>query len=256
LEADLKLAIKAARAAGDVVMKSFRTVQEVRYKSPDQPLTDADLAADALLMEMLRNDRPDYGWLSEETADTPDRLRYERVWLVDPIDGTQSFVAGRPEFVVSVGLAERGEAVVGVVLNPATNELFTATRGGGAYKEDVQLRITRTERRPVMAASRGDIQNGFFDSYSEEYDLLPSGSSAYKLTKVASGAADVFISVGPKSEWDLCAAGLIVEEAGGLVSDVKGVPLQYNRPNPHINGVVAARADIHSEIIERVNRSK
>jgi myo-inositol-1(or 4)-monophosphatase len=256
LEADLKLAIAAARAAGAVVMKSFRTVQEVRYKSPDQPLTDADLAADALLIEMLLADRPDYGWLSEETADTPDRLQNERVWMVDPIDGTQSFVAGRPEFVISVGLAIRGEAVVGVVFNPATNELFSAMRGGGAYQEDVRLIVKKTERRPVITASRGDIRRGEFDSFTEEYDLLPSGSSAYKLTKVASGAADVFISKGPKSEWDLCAAGLIVQEAGGKVTDLAGAPLQYNRPEPHINGVLAARADLHDEILERVNQSK
>src|SRR5690606_4407700 len=104
-DADLALAVEAARAAAEVI-RSFAGKQlDVRHKSPNQPLTAADLAADALLRERLHGSRPDYGWLSEETADSPDRLERQSVWIVDPIDGTRSFIAGRPEYSISVGLA-------------------------------------------------------------------------------------------------------------------------------------------------------
>ena len=114
LRAELDLATRAARAAGEAVMRSFRTEQEVHYKSPGQPLTEADLEADRLLRTLLVGERPEYGWLSEVTADSPERLQRQRVWVVDPIDGTNSFVQGRAEFVVSVGLVDGGRAVLGV----------------------------------------------------------------------------------------------------------------------------------------------
>jgi myo-inositol-1(or 4)-monophosphatase len=124
--------VTAARAAGVEVMKWFRTDLEVILKSPDQPVTKADLASDAILKRMLLDSRPEYGWLSEETADTADRLSREYVWMVDPIDGTRSFIAGRPEFTISIGLAQNGVPVLGVVFNPSTDELYTASAGAGA----------------------------------------------------------------------------------------------------------------------------
>jgi len=246
------LAIAAARSAGDVVMNSFRTEQEVTFKSPDQPVTQADIAADALLQERLLAERSEYGWLSEETADTRDRLDREFVWLVDPIDGTRSFVAGRAEFSISIGLAQRGQVVLGVVLNPATGELYSALRGSGAFKGERQLRIDVVERRAVIAASRSEIRRGDFEPFVNVYDILPTGSTAYKLAKVAEGSADIFMSRGPKSEWDLAAGALIVEEAGGRVTDLHGNGLQFNRPSPHIRGVLAARAGLHEEVLMRL----
>lgn len=250
--ADMELAIAAARAAGVVVMKAFRTDQEVTYKSADQPLTPADLEADALLKRMLLRDRPDYGWLSEETADTTERLGKEDVWVVDPIDGTRSYISGRAEFAISVGLAQRGEAVLGVVYNPATDELYTTVRGHGARRGSESIAAATTNRRPIIAASRSEIARGEFDAFRDEFDLLPTGSTAYKLGKVADGSADVFLSRGPKSEWDVCAGALIVEEAGGVVSQIDGVPLHYNKDQPHINGVIAARRSLHADMVRRI----
>src|SRR5690606_5222703 len=163
----------AARAAGDVVMRRFGGEHEVTYKEPDQPLTAADLEADALLRTRLLGARPDYGWLSEETEDAPDRHRRHRVWIVDPLDGTRSYIAGRPEFAVSIGLAEDGRAVLGVVYNPATGELFYAERGGGAWLETparpaaVRRRVTTqsTEDQAVLLASRSEIAAGEFDPF-------------------------------------------------------------------------------------------
>jgi myo-inositol-1(or 4)-monophosphatase len=255
VEADLEMAVNAAREAGVVVMKAFRTEQAVTHKSPDQPLTQADLAADALLRERLLSARPGYGWLSEETADTVARLQCERVWVVDPIDGTRSFIAGRAEFAISIGLAVAGESMLGVVYNPATAELFTALAGSGAHKEGGRLRLRATAARAVIAASRSEIARGEFDSFAERYDLMPTGSTAYKLGKVAEGRVDAFLSRGPKSEWDLCAGDLIVREAGGVVTDLSGAKLQYNREVPHIRGVLAAPETLHAAILQHVQES-
>lgn len=254
--AELALAIEAARAAGVVVMKSFRTDQKVSFKSPDQPLTQADLAADALIKSALLGERPTYGWLSEETADTTDRLARTHVWVVDPIDGTRSFVAGRPEFAISIGLAVNGVAQLGVVYNPATDELFTALRGGGAYAGERAVPLAPDRERAVIAASRSEIGRGEFASFTNDYDILPTGSTAYKLAKVGTGEADIFLSRGPKAEWDLCAGALIVAEAGGVVTDLAGHALQYNRPDPHITGVLAARAALHAKMLHRLRASR
>jgi myo-inositol-1(or 4)-monophosphatase len=179
-------------------------------------------------------------------------LQRERVWVVDPIDGTRSFIAGRPEFAISVGLAVNGEAELGVLYNPATDEMFTAVKGRGAFRDQKKLSLRAAVPRSVIAASRSEIGRGEFASFVEGYDILPTGSTAYKLAKVADGSADIFLSRGHKSEWDVCAGDLIVREAGGTVTDLDGAKLQYNRPEPHINGVLAARAALHAEIIRHV----
>lgn len=262
---DLALAVHAAREAGVVVMKAFRTDQEVTLKSPDQPLTQADLAADAILKQNLLASRPGYGWLSEETADRPTRLACEFVWIVDPIDGTSSFVAGYPEFAISIALAQRGKVLLGVVYNPASDELFTAVRGQGARKllgasarqggesHGDRLRIGLPPQRAIIAASRSEMRRGEFKVFGGDHDLLPVGSTAYKLAKVADGAAHIYVSRGPKSEWDLCAGDLIVTEAGGKVTDLAGATLQYNRPDPHITGVVAAHVTLHARIRRQIH---
>lgn len=251
-EDDLALAERAARAAGSVVMQVFRTDMKVTHKSPDQPLTDADLAADKLLREALIGARPEYGWLSEETADTPERLERELVWLVDPIDGTRSFIAGHDEFTISIGLARNGAPILGVVFNPATNEMFTALHGEGAYKDGRRLRVGGGRDRSTIVASRTEIKRKHFLPFEDDYDVHPLGSTAYKLSRVAEGTADVFMSRGPKGEWDLCAGDLSVREAGGAVTDLRGQRLQYNQRDPHIVGVLAARTDLHAQLIERL----
>jgi myo-inositol-1(or 4)-monophosphatase len=248
-EDDLQLAVTAARVAGVEVMKWFRTDLEVILKSPDQPVTKADLASDAILKRMLMDPRPEYGWLSEETADTVDRLSRDYVWMVDPIDGTRSFIAGRLEFTISIGLAYKGVPVLGVVFNPSTDELYTAIAGAGAYAGERRLEVAGGRERSVLVASRSDIKQGHFGSFTNEFDVRGLGSTAYKLCKVAEGAVDAFLSKGPKGEWDLCGGDLIVREAGGVITDLKGERLRFNQPVPHITGVVAARADVHAAIL-------
>ena len=251
--ADLDLAIHAAREAGTIVMRAFGSDQHVTHKSPDQPLTDSDLAADAALKRILLANRLDYGWLSEETADNPDRLRRRFVWIVDPIDGTRSYIAGRPEFAISIGLVQDQRAVLGVVYNPATEEMFAALRGEGAWLVGGEpLQVAKTDAR-ALVASRSEITAGELDAFSASFDIVPAGSTAYKLAKVAAGAAQVFVSRGPKSEWDVCAGVLIVEEAGGRATDLKGRDIAYNQPRTDIYGVLATNHVLHAEMLDRIS---
>ena len=249
---DLELATHAAREAGAVVMKYFRTDLDVVLKSPEQPVTRADLESDAILKKTLREARPDYGWLSEETADTPERLTREYVWLVDPIDGTRSFISGFKEFSISIGLAHNGEPVLGVVFNPATDELYSAVRGGGAFFGAVRMQVGGGRSRSVMAGSRSEIKSGDFEPFAAVFDIKGIGSTAYKLCKVAEGQVDVFLSRGPRGEWDLCGGDVIVTEAGGHLTDLQGERLQYNRPNPQITGVIAARGEVHVDLVNQM----
>lgn len=279
LQEDLALAFVAAQRAGIVIMRSFGRLQEVVEKSPGQPLTPADLEADNVLQELLLAERSGYGWLSEETLDRPDRLDAERVWIVDPIDGTRSFIAGYPEFAISIGLAENGRAVAGVVLNPAAGEVYWAMAGGGAYLarlpglaagRDEVLQLDRLPGAPirlavsqrtsaeelVFFASRSEIAAGEFGPWGGgagepgRWRIEPVGSTAYKLVRVAAGAGDVFLSRGPKSEWDICAGALIVAEAGGVATDLRGGPLSYNRPDPRVYGLLASNGVVHKELLD------
>ena len=260
--ADLELALSAAREAGQAAMEWFRASAEVRFKGPDQPLTDADLAADRILADRLLGSRPDDGWLSEESARDDHRLERERVWVVDPIDGTRSFVEGYREFGVSVALVRENEPVLGVIYNPARDEVVWAIRGAGARRarhwhgaiagEPIRVAAAAPGERPALLASRTEIGRGELEPLAAEWTLRPLGSTAYKLATLAHGAAHGYLSRGPKSEWDVAAGAVIVEEAGGRVTDLRGRPLRFNERAPHVEGVVAGGPAVHRRLLELV----
>ena len=254
-QAEVELAIRAARAAGEAIMRAFRVEQEVRFKSPEQPVTEADLAADRILHRMLIGERPEYGWLSEETADGPERLRRGRVWVVDPIDGTNSFVAGRPEFAICIGLVDAGRAVVGVVHNPVTGEMFYATEGGGAFRDETPIRVSGVgpDAAPRIVASRWEMKRGELDAYHAAWRVEPLGSTAYKMCRVAEGGAEAFVSRGPKAEWDVAAAVVIVREAGGRATRLDGADPAFNQPEPSWRGIAASNGLVHDELL-RISR--
>lgn len=242
LRDDLVLASEAALAAGAEVRSRFRDGAEVHYKTPHQPVTEADLRADEILRRHLLKSRPDYGWLSEESAGSAQRLHRRRVWVVDPIDGTNAFVAGRPEFVISIGLVVDGIPSVAAVYNPITEELYRATRGEGATLGGERIEVATPPpagERPVMLGSRWEIEKGLLDRYHDRWQLRTLGSTAYRMLKVADGSAHAFASPSRKHEWDVCGAALVVTEAGGQVASGMGTALRFNRPDPVVDGIMA-----------------
>ncbi len=270
---DLELARQASLDAGLAVLRAFGGPHRVRHKTADQPVTDADLAADRLIRERLTAGRPAYGWLSEETADQPDRLGKDRVWIVDPIDGTRSYIDGRPEYAISVGLAKDGVAVAGVIFNPSAGELFLAARGAGAWLQRMpasadgiraaaahtpldgatRLRVSDVAdpRAVRLVASRSEIRAGEIDPFTD-WSVEGAGSTAWKMATVAAGRADVFLSRGPKSEWDVCGGDVIVREAGGWCSDLLGGRLVYNRRSTGVHGILATNGRLSESVIERI----
>lgn len=262
-DAELRAVLAAVHAAGEEIMRFFRTDQEVRMKGHDQPVTQADLSANAILEERLLGTFPDYGWLSEETVDRPDRLDRDRVWIVDPIDGTRSFIAGYREFGISVGLVERGRPVVGVVYNPARDDLFWAVRGHGAFRQrhwdgappttGQRLEISDPDVgvRTSIIASRSELRRGELEPFAADYEIRTMGSTAYKLVCVAAAVGHLFISRGPKSEWDLAGGHVVVEESGGRVTDLRGQPVRYNGADPYVHGVLAGPPAAHEALLAR-----
>jgi myo-inositol-1(or 4)-monophosphatase len=243
--------IQITRAAGDAIMGYYQDSFTVKDKAPDNPVTDADLAADALLRERLRALLPEAGWLSEETADSPERLQRSRVWVVDPVDGTKEFVMGLPEFSVSVALVEDGLPLLAVVFNPATGELFQARRGKGAYIGGKRFVVSgRAELAGARVdASRSERKRGEFAPFEDFLELRTMGSIAYKLARVAAGQADATWSRGPKNEWDICAGALLIEEAGGRCVDLDGRPFRFNKPFPKVNGIVATNELLYEPVM-------
>ena len=243
MKSDLILAKGAAIEAGGLILNYYKSDYEIKDKGYHNPVTTADHAADTRLKEILTEARPDYGWLSEETVDSPDRLDKERTWVVDPLDGTKEFIEGVPHFVVSVALVENGNPIIGVLFNPVTKELFMAYNGGGAFLDDKPIRcLTKDEvRAMVILNSRSETRRGLWIPFDGAFAELRSiGSVAYKLGLTAAGKADIFASLRPKNEWDICAGNCIINEAGGKLIDLRGNRIIFNQEKTLIEpGLIA-----------------
>ena len=235
--------------AGDIAMRYFGRDVERWEKSPGQIVTRADLEIDEFLKESL----PDAGegWLSEETEDDPSRLDCDRLWIVDPIDGTRSFAAGNPEFAISIAYIVNGKPVLGWLLNPASNELLEACRGEGS----------RLNGEPVLTSGRSGLDGADLVVSSGENRSLdlatslqpgivrPLGSLAYKLLNVASGKSDGYVTYRSIHDWDLAAGILAVEEAGGKVSDTTGQSIRLNQSAPRHHGLVASGSPLFKPLL-------
>lgn len=247
----LPAVVDITQQAGLEIMKFYRGAFDVQEKTPDNPVTDADFAADALLRQKLLTLLPEAGWLSEETADTAVRLDKEWVWVVDPLDGTKEFVMGIPEFSVSVGLVQHGRVMLGVIFSPASNELFAAARGHGLMLNDRPATVSqRAELQGALVdASRSERKRGEFVPFEELVELKTVGSIAYKLARTAVGHADATWSRGPKHEWDICAGVLMVEEGGGICVDLDDAPFTFNQSFPKVNGIIADNGHLHTAVV-------
>ncbi len=248
-----EIAIAAAKTAGDVIMKYYRSKYEITNKSPNNPVTEADLAANYHIQETIMSAFPEDGWLSEESKDSPDRIGKDRVWVIDPIDGTLEFIEGLSQFAVSIALVENSRPIVGVLNNPATEELFVAVEGEGAYLNGERLSClstTKTEQATILA-SRTEHQRGQLRAFENKVGKLKYiGSVAYKLGRLAAGSAHGYLTVQPKNEWDICAGDLVVREAGGVFWSRGGEPIQYNQPDPKQKaGMFAGRTDLVEDLI-------
>lgn len=262
--------IDAAVAAGRCIEAVRAGALGVTTKSDQSPVTRADREADALLHERLLALVP-AGWLSEETADSEDRLSQRLLWVVDPLDGTREFIHGVPEYTVAIALVEEAQPLFALVHRPAGRDTYWAVRGHGAFytrppggEAAVPTRWDSGElnHQPIRAvegrtllASRSECRSGEFDPFRAAWEITPMGSIAGKLAQVAAGSASVTFSRGPKHEWDVCAGVLLVSEAGGRVSDVFGEPLRFNQRFPKVRGILAGAPAAYASALEQLART-
>jgi myo-inositol-1(or 4)-monophosphatase len=248
---NLEAVVAATREVGDMALARWRGEGKgvtVWDKSPDNPVSDVDLAVDARLKAVLGAIAPDAGWLSEETADNSDRLNRRAMWCVDPIDGTRDFVRGRPGWAVSVALVVDGAPQLGVLYAPAHDQLWVAEAGRGATRNGLDLTASQ---RPDFSGARVPA-----DALPRiDYDLVmvaKPNSIALRIAMVAADEADLVATLRWGFEWDVAAAALIAAEAGACVSDAFGAPLAFNTPRAQAFGVVACAPAIHSAVIDRL----
>lgn len=260
--AELETACRAARAAGEIIAGHYRGEYRVSVKSDRTRVTEVDLEADRCIREMLAAEFPDDARLSEETEDSPERLGAQRVWIVDPVDGTDDFIDGTDEFCTMVGLAVEGRAVVGAVYLPVTGELFYAEAGRGAWREGPdgereRLRVTAvgrwSEARVLVSRTRGheELSRFYAGMGVDARDIVAQGSGGVKMTTLAAGRADIYVCpYGSPAEWDTCAPGLILTEAGGRMIGLDGRPLAYNQAQvKHSQGFVADNGHLAEPVL-------
>ncbi|MFI5314192.1 MAG: 3'(2'),5'-bisphosphate nucleotidase CysQ [Myxococcota bacterium] len=243
-EREARVACEAAQAGGEVIARHAAANRRgAREKSHDNPVTAADLEANAAICEQLRAAFPGDALLSEETADRSERLAAERVWIVDPLDGTKEFVEGVPQFAVSIALARRGRPVAGCIFDPSTSECFWASAGGGARLGDSRLAVSRERSlaKSVLLSSRTEMKRGQVDAFRPLVARIEAvGSVALKLAWIAAGRADLWLSAAPKSEWDVCAGDLLVREAGGIFAELGRGERVYNQRDVLLQPLLAA----------------
>lgn len=240
---ELEVALDAAREAGAILLRHFEDGTEQWEKSKDNPVTAADLESDRAIGKRLSEAFPEDAILSEESVKTYDRLEKDRVWIVDPMDGTKEFTARIPEFAVSIALTEGGEPVVGAILNPLADVAVWASRGGGTFRDGERVSVSQVSalERSRVIASRSEIKRGEFEQYDGWFrELQPMGSIAWKLAVIACGDGDLNVSVAPKNEWDVCAGDILVREAGGRYVDFQNERRIYNQRDTLIDAGMAA----------------
>jgi myo-inositol-1(or 4)-monophosphatase len=248
---DAALLSETVREAGALAKAMFRTELKNWTKGASSPVSEADIAVNDLVEQRLRSATPDYGWLSEESADDDTRLGKPLVWIVDPIDGTRAYLAGREDWCVSVALVEDATPVLAAVFVPVSDEFFFAVRGQGTTLNGVSVAAaTGTELDFSRVAGPKPLVERL-DLSSKEVVLHPRiGSLALRLCRVAQGSLDAAFAGGQSRDWDLAAANLIVQEANGNMTALSGDTILYNRREVTHGVLVAAGRDRHARIVE------
>ncbi|GGO71716.1 3'(2'),5'-bisphosphate nucleotidase CysQ [Bowmanella pacifica] len=244
----LAIAKQAAREAGRVILKIYDSGDYQRYSKDDEsPVTSADYLANDIIQAALAKQTPDIPVMSEEqnNGDLQSRQHWKRYWLIDPIDGTQEFVARSGDFAVNIALVEDNQPVVGVIYWPAGDSMYYASKGNGAFKEtpkeDKRISVRKLDDPVhgvvVLAISRRQSREKVMSrmNSSRTYQALPLGSCSLKACFIAEGKADVFLRIGVTGEWDTGASQCIVTEAGGKILAANFEPLTYNKRNSLTN---------------------
>ncbi len=256
LDADLALISEVAREAGELSLHWLKKGARSWDKSPNNPVTEADIACNDLIAMRLRPARPDYGWLSEETRDNAQDRSQKRVFVVDPIDGTKAFVNGETGFCVSIAIIEDGAPIAGVVHNPNFNELVGARAGGGTHLNGVRVEMTDADSLACSMIGQPDVFARNNASYWPDMRLIDEvpNAMAWRMSLVAAGRWDATVALNEKSDWDLAAAVLLVQEAGGVATDRHGRPFVFNGESVIQKGAIAAGAGLHPLIMDRLRQ--
>lgn len=247
---DGALLAATVREAGALALSKFQTDLRSWTKGASSPVSEADIAVNKLIEQRLRAATPDYGWLSEESADDKARLSQKKVWIVDPIDGTRSYLAGREDWCVSVALVEDHAPILAAVFAPVTDEFFFAVRGGGAmlHEAPIQARSGTAFDFSRVAGPKPIVERLGLPRHGTA--IHPRiGSLALRLCRIGDGTLDIAFAGGQSRDWDLAAADLIVHEAGGRMTMLSGEPIGYNRPDVTHGVLVAAGRERHASVI-------
>ncbi len=260
---ELRVACELARAAGAAILEHYDRpirVEQKNYDDDVEPVTQADRIANELIVNALKREFPNDGILAEESVDTKRRLGKSRVWMVDPLDGTNGFIDGNGDFAVQIGLSEEGQPVVGVVYQPLTGVLYRAVRGEGTWIERPQFeperahvsdhKVLSSMRLAASRSHRSSRMNKVVTRFGFREEVQ-RGSVGIKVGLLIEQQCDVYIHLSPRTkQWDTCAPEVILTEAGGRVSDLFGYPLSYNVPDvQNRNGLVASNGAAHDQII-------
>ncbi len=249
---DLPLLIEAAREAGQIAMR-YSGPEARRWDKPDGagPVTEADLAVNAMLERDLQAARPGYGWLSEETEDTQDRLQHENVFIIDPIDGTRSFAEGSRTWAHSLAVARNGRVEAAVIYLPMRDMLYAAAAGEGATLNGELIQVSgqsQSDQAEILAAKPNLAPRHWRLGEPPKFKRAYRPSLAYRMALVAQGRFDGMLTLRPSWEWDIAAGDLILREARGQCTDRQGQPLLFNNPQPKLNGVIAANPALHQTL--------
>lgn len=257
---ELETAIRLAREAGAVILEYYSAPPNVEWKDEREPVTAADKAANALIVEGIAREFDADGILAEETPDTAHRLDRHRLWVIDPMDGTKEFIKKNGEFSVQIGFAVDGEAAVGVVYQPTVDRLFYAARGKGAYLKEgggapERLQVSDIDETAAMsvAVSRSH-RSSKIDAVCRALGIereVQSGSVGLKVGLICRQSCDLYIHPSPQTkQWDVCAPDILVSEAGGRMTDLTGKPFVYNREDVYNrSGILATNGKAHDRIL-------
>ena len=261
-EKELSLAKELSVLAGKKIMeyykKEFRVENKVEGERTSQ-VTIADKEANEIIVTSLRKHFPDYGILTEEEVDNFERLNKKYIWIIDPLDGTKEFINGSDDFTVNIALVHNNRPILGVIYVPAKNELYYASKLNGAFvvKDGNKTKINVSNRNKtenmIVVHSKNHETKEFYDFIDRVKfkESIPAGSSV-KGCRVATGEADVYLRYGPMNEWDVCAMNIIVEEAGGFMTDLKGTLIKYNQKVTLLQGFLVSNSKIHKELLKLI----